>query len=67
MSPITKKQYECNFCEYSAHAKHHLDVHINVRHTKKIIYKCDNCDFKSYNYDSMHGHKKTQHPTSKVI
>lgn len=60
------KRHECHLCEYTVKDKCNLKTHINVMHTKKNLYKCTACDFKTYNDASLRGHQKKLHPNSEV-
>ena len=58
--------YSCQYCkEFTTTYKEVLKVHINAKHTKKIKYNCEICDFESHHDKAVKRHVKTVHEGKK--
>ena len=66
MAKQSNIRQNCQLCDSSYKSKDSLRTHINVRHTKNIIYKCKKCDFETYNDVSFKQHENRVHQKLKV-
>lgn len=58
------KVFKCPYSDCKFTTKYRMAQHINARHTKKVIYKCDECPFVSCHPGSVPRHK-LQHSKEK--
>ena len=58
----TTKNFVCEFCNKRFTSKRSLNGHFKQYHgDKSLHYKCDQCDFSSFEKNKLKRHKKTQH------
>ena len=57
-------RHECHLCEYTVKDKCNLKTHINMMHTRKNLYQCSACEFKTYSDGYLRSHKKKLNPNS---
>ena len=59
-SKKTGVRYDCDYCEYKAKAKQHLEIHTQCSR-EGVRFPCELCRYKATRITNLKQHKKTRH------